>query len=75
MNMIRDWWRVGDYITGAGTPTLGKPYVVPTADENGYPCEMEIDDIVLLEDGRHYSGRVVAITPLKPRKAARVMSS
>lgn len=59
-----DFWRVGDRLHGAGTPTPGKPYVIPTANEQGQICDMLIVDIDL--DGqRHYWGTVASITPIK----------
>ena len=61
--MNRDYWTVGEKCRGAGTPTPGEPYVVPTVNAEGLLCDMEIE-VTRMTDPRHYEGIVRAITPV-----------
>lgn len=69
----RDYFRVGDGVSGSGRPDSGRPYVIPTVDEWGRMCDMQIrvDEVQpgLYGGGWFYSGVVVAITPVDDQQA------
>ena len=65
--------KVGDRVNGAGTPTPGEPYVIPTVDAEDRMCDMEIGDIEMTGP-RHYTGIVKRITPLEDQKAWNIWS-
>lgn len=67
--MSDDHCKVGDRVSGAGTPTPGEPYVIPTVDENDWLCDMIIVDHIM-EDETHWRGTIESITPVPKERMA-----